>query len=126
MSVHMQYTTMIVEDMEKSLQFYRNAFGFHIDSAYNPQPETRIVIIKDTEGRMLELIQNIKFEIGLYSIGMDVDDLEETVRDLESKGYEAAGPMVPTLVGRMTFVKDPNGVNIALIEHNMKYAMKQE
>ncbi|MCQ4637333.1 VOC family protein [Anaerovorax odorimutans] len=126
MSTRIQYTTMIVNNMEKTLEFYRKAFGFEIDSEFNPQPETRIVIIKDKEGRMLELIQNAKFETGLYSIGMDVDDLEETARDLESKGYEITGPMVPTLVGRMTFTKDPNGVNIALIEHNMEYALKQE
>lgn len=125
MSAHMQYTTMIVEDMDKSLEFYKSAFGFTVDSEFNPQPETRIVIIKDTEGRMLELIQNAKFETGLYSIGMDVENLEETVRELENKGYVITGPMVPTLVGRMTFTKDPNGVNIALIEHNMKYAMKR-
>ena len=124
MSTRIQYTTMIVKDMEQSLEFYRSAFGFEIDSEFAPQPETRIVIIKDAEGKMLELIQDEKFEAGLYSIGMDVDDLEKTVSDLEKKGYRTTGPMVPTLVGRMTFTKDPNGVNIALIEHNMKYALK--
>lgn len=124
MSIRMQYTTMIVEDMDKSLEFYRSAFGFEIDSEYNPQPETRIVIIRDAEDRLLELIQNVKFETGLYSVGMDVDNLDETVKDLEGKGYAITGPVVPTLVGRMTFTKDPNGVNIALIEHNLEYALK--
>lgn len=125
MSAKMQYTTMIVEDMEASLDFYRNVFGFEIDSEYRPQPETRIVIITDKSGKLLELIQNRKFETGLYSIGMDTDNLEETVRDLESKGYKTTGPIVPTLVGRMTFTKDPSGVKIALIEHNLDYALKQ-
>lgn len=101
MSARLQYTTMIVDDMERSLDFYRNAFGFEIDSEFAPQPETRIVIIKDAEDRMLELIQSTKFSTGLYSIGMDVDDLEETVNDLKSKGYEITAPIVSTLVGRV-------------------------
>lgn len=55
-----------------------------------------------------------------------LDDLEETIKEIEQKGGKILMPPAATLVGRMTFTEDPNGVRIALIEHNMNYALKRE
>ena len=68
----------------------------------------------------VELIQNDAFDIGLYSVGTDVDDLDEAVRSLEEQGYHTT-QVVPTSVGKMCFVQDPNGVRICLIEHSEEY-----
>lgn len=40
------------------------------------------------------------------------------------KLYDTTGPGIPPTVGRMTFVSDPNGVRICLIEHTQEYKEK--
>ena len=61
---------------------------------------------------------------GMYSIGTDVDDLDAAIARLKEAGYQTTGPVVPTTVGRMTFVQDPNGIRICLIEHSEEYKRK--
>ncbi|NLB29888.1 MAG: VOC family protein [Clostridiales bacterium] len=118
MAIKVRYTTMIVKNMTESLEFYTEVMGFTVDSEFKPQPETRIVILNCGGGALLELIQNDAYDVGLYSIGTDVDDLDKTLEHLKSHGILPEGAITPTLVGRMAFVRDPNGINIALIEHS--------
>jgi lactoylglutathione lyase len=115
---------MIVKNLEESINFYRDVLGFkegyHVDS---PDGGT-ITIMKSENGASIELIENTNFEVGLYSVGTDVDNLDETIKYLKEKGYETTGPVIPTTVGRMTFVMDPNGIRICLIEHTQEYKEK--
>lgn len=124
MKIKVQYSTMIVKNLEESINFYRDVLGFkegyHVDS---PDGGT-ITIMKSENGASIELIENTNFEVGLYSVGTDVDNLDETIKYLKEKGYETTGPVIPTTVGRMTFVMDPNGVRICLIEHTQEYKEK--
>ena len=53
-------------------------------------------------------------------MGVEVENLEKTLEDMRAKGVEITMEPVRTLVGRMAFIKDPNGVNIALIEHRQR------
>ena len=123
MKIKVQYSTMIVKNLEESIKFYRDVLGFkegyHIDI-----PGGAITIMNSENGASVELIENTNFEVGLYSIGTDVNDLDEAIRYLREKGYETTGPVIPTTVGRMTFVLDPNGVRICLIEHTKEYKEK--
>ena len=121
MKIRIQYSTMIVKDMEESIRFYRDVLGFKEGYHVDTPDGGRITIMESEDGASVELIQNTNFEVGLYSIGTDVDDLDETIRHLEEKGFKTTGPVVPTTVGRMTFVLDPNGVRICLIEHSKEY-----
>ena len=120
MGIRVQYSTMIVKDLEESVRFYRDVLGFsegyHVDL-----PVGAITIMESDGGASVELIENPEFPIGLYSVGTDVDDLDKTIAHLAEHGYETTGPAIPTTVGRMTFVLDPNGVRICLIEHSPEY-----
>ncbi len=119
MRVTVQYSTMIVKNLEESVRFYRDVLGmkegYHVDL-----PGGGITIMESEGGACVELIQNEAFDIGLYSVGTDVDDLDEAVRILEEQGYHTT-KVVPTSVGKMCFVQDPNGVRICLIEHSEEY-----
>lgn len=117
---------MIVNNTKESVDYYSNVLGFQVDSVYHPPGDTEITLMRGPSDTMIELIQSGQFPTGLYSIGMDVDDLEETIKEIEQKGGKILMPPAATLVGRMTFTEDPNGVRIALIEHNMNYALKRE
>ena len=123
MKVQVQYMTMIVKDLEESERFYCDVLGFrrgsHVDT-----PGGGAITIMESDGAAVELICNEQFPVGLYSVGTDVDDLDAVIRELEAAGYQTTGPVVPTTVGRMTFVLDPNGVRICLIEHSKEYKEK--
>jgi lactoylglutathione lyase len=118
MDIQIKYVTMIVKDMDESIKFYTDVMGFEVDSQYHPQPETFITLMRGKGDALLELIQAANFEIGLYSVGMDVKDLNATLTELKSKGAKITMEPVSTLVGRMAFMQDPNGVRFALIQHN--------
>lgn len=66
---------------------------------------------------MVEIIENPTDEIGLFSIGIDVEDLDVTLKELKSKGVKVTMETTQTTVGTMAFIEDPNGVKIALIHH---------
>ena len=123
MTVKVQYSTMIVKSLEESVKFYRDVLGFkvryHVDL-----PNGGCITIMESEGASVELIENTNFPVGLYSIGTDVDDIDEMIRHLEKNGYQTTGPVIPTTVGKQTFVLDPNGVRICLIEHTDEYKEK--
>ncbi len=117
MDIQVKYATLIVKDMDESIRFYTDVMGFEIDSQYNPQPETKITLMKGKGEAMIELIKNSAYEIGLYSVGLDVKDLDATLNELTAKGAKVTLGPIPTLVGSLAFIEDPNGVKLALIEH---------
>ena len=122
--IKVQYSTMIVNNLAESVAFYRDALGFtegyHVDLPVGGA----ITIMESPGGACVELIESPQFETGLYSVGTDVDDLEETLKQLKEKGIEPITPILPTTVGRQTFILDPNGVRICLIEHTAAYKEK--
>ena len=123
MNIKVQYTTMIVKDLMESVAFYRDVLGFR-EGYHVETPDGGAITIMETDGASVELISNQNFPVGLYSVGTDVDDLDECIRRLEASGYQTTGPVIPTTVGKMTFVLDPNGVRICLIEHSEEYKKK--
>lgn len=123
MRISVQYSTMIVKDLKTSVAFYRDILGFtegyHVDF-----PIGGITIMQSRQGACIELIEAPQFPIGLYSVGTDVDNLDETIAYLQSKGFDAIGEIADTTVGRQVFITDPNGVRICLIEHTQEYKEK--
>ena len=119
MKIKVQYTTLIVDDLEESVAFYRDAMGFkpgyHVDLGSNG----KITLMKSPDnGAFVELIESKRYETGMYSIGTDVDDLDEVLAHMAECGVPVELGPLETTVGRQAFVKDPNGVRICLIEHN--------
>ena len=123
MKIKVQYTTMIVKILNESVIFYRDVLGFK-EGYHVEVPGGAITIMESDGGASVELIENTNFPVGLYSVGTDVDDLDEIIFHLKANGYDTLGPVIPTSVGRMTFVQDPNGVRICLIEHSKEYKEK--
>lgn len=113
-----KYSTIIVKDMDESIAFYTEVIGLEIDSRHTPRPGMTITLLKGKGDAMIELIKNPTDETGLYSVGMDVEDLNATLKRLKSKGAKIIMEPVPITVGTLAFVEDPNGVKIALIQHD--------
>ena len=121
--IKVQYSTLIVKNLQESVAFYRDTLGFeegyHVDL-----PNGAAITIMNSSGASVELIEGKQFDVGLYSIGTDVEDLDETLKVLKAHGCDPISPIVPTTVGRQVFILDPNGVRICLIEHTAEYRKK--
>lgn len=113
-----KYATIIVENMETSIKFYTEVMGFEVDSQHNPLPGVIITLLKGQGDAMIELIKNTENEIGLFSVGMEVKDLNAKVKELKAKGAKITMEPVPITDGMLAFLEDPNGAKIALIQHN--------
>ncbi len=116
--MNVKYATIIVRDMEESLRFYTEVMGFAVDSRHTPFPGAEIILLKGGGDAMVELIKNADDAPGLYSVGMEVGDMDATIRDLTSKGATITKGPLPISVGTLAFIEDPNGVRIALIHHH--------
>jgi lactoylglutathione lyase len=112
-----KYATIIVDDMDESIKFYTEVMGLGVDSQHNPHPGVTITLLKGEGDAMIELIKNKEYETGLYSVGMDVENISTTVKKLKSKGAKITMKPIPITVGTLAFIEDPNGVRIALIQH---------
>jgi lactoylglutathione lyase len=112
-----KYNTMIVKDMEKSVEFYRDICGFEIDSTYDLPNNAKITLLKSDGETFIELIENNVDEVGFYSVGMEVDDIHKEFEDLKRKGIKFILEPTKISVGYMALFKDLNGVNIVLLEH---------
>lgn len=113
-----KYATIIVEDMDESIKFYTDVMGFEIDNRYDLGPAGAITLLKGEGETMVEIIKNPVDKPGLFSIGMDVKDLNTTIKELKSKGVKVIMEPTPITVGTLAFIEDPNGARIALIEHH--------
>ena len=111
-----RYATMIVDDMEESVKFYTETLDFTLDEVFDV-PGGKITLLDGEGFAGIELIESAHFETGLYSIGMDVEDIHEEIRKLEKKGANIALSPVETQVGYMARIIDPNGINIVLVQH---------
>ena len=118
MKIKVQYSTLIVNDMDESVAFYTDVLGFKKGYSVDLGENGRITLMKSAgDGAFVELIENGRYKTGMYSIGTDVDDLDGVMAHLAECGVEIEFGPVETTVGRQVFIKDPNGVNICLIEH---------
>ncbi len=117
MDIQVKYSTIIVKDMEESIRFYQDVLGFEVDSRYTPTPDITITLMRAKGDAMIELIKNNVNDVGFYSVGMEVDDMDSAMKELKSKGVKIIKEPVSTLVGSVAFLEDPNGVTIAVIHH---------
>jgi lactoylglutathione lyase len=74
--------------------------------------------MKGENDTLIELIEHEAFDIGLYSVGMDVENMTQEVEKLKSKGIEFVMEPMKITIGYMARFKDPNGVNIVLVQHD--------
>ena len=116
LNMKIRYATVIVNDMEESVKFYTETLDFTVDEVFDV-PGGKITLLDGEGFAGMELIEHPSYDVGIYSIGMDVEDINEEIRKLEEKGAEIALRPMPTQVGYMARVIDPNGINIVLVQH---------
>ena len=97
-----KYVTIIVDDMDKSAEFYTKVLGFEVEEVF------------DLPGGKIVLLGNGN------ETGLDVEDIHEELENFRKNNVEIAMEATRISVGMMARVIDPNGVNIVLIQHDEK------
>lgn len=114
------WCTITVRDMEESLKFYEEVVGLSVSKRFKAGPIVEIVFLGEGE-TLVELIfdpnhQAVAGSEGI-SLGFEVESLDKMISKLKEKDIKiVSGPMQPNPHIKFLFVKDPNGVNIQLLE----------
>jgi len=115
------YTTIFVNDIEKSIEFYKNLIGLKIINRMEVHSqqlvflglgETKIELICD--GQRREIPEDISI-----SMGFESDDIEQNIQVLKDAGYLPITDIIkPSKYVRFIFFKDPDGYRVQLVEHS--------
>lgn len=115
-----------VKNMEKSLKFYKEVFGFEkIFEISNPETgKPWIVYVQVDRGQFLELFYTDSKaqitdepDVGMNHICFCVDNVPEVADKIEAAGYELfIRPCVGCDHNMQAWVKDPNGVRIEIMQ----------
>lgn len=122
--MNLKFITIAVKDLEESIKFYSEIMGLKEVKKFSPQEGINIVFLKDEQSGTIELIQyenrpqnNEHIRESMVSIGFQVEDLDKTIYLLKDKGVKIIrGPIEVPSGEKFIFIKDPNGVEIELIQ----------
>ena len=121
------HTRYRVNDLEKTVRFYRNVLGLNETGRYKSPRGSELVFMKapesDEEIRVVPLPCGgpVKVQPDLTHLAFEVDDLEEFARQLEKKGVKLSdGPTRSSSGSVFAFVDAPEGYEIELIQRAMK------
>jgi len=121
------HTRYRVEDLEKTVRFYKEVLGLEETRRHTSPRGSQLVFFKAPGSE--EEIEICKFdESGPVKVGPDVthlafevEDLEAFARHAESKGYPLSdGPTQTSTGSVIAFVDAPEGYEVELIQRSQK------
>lgn len=114
------FATIYVPDLERSLRFYRDLLGLAVIRRH-PIEDGELAFLGVAGQPSLEIIggpAQAGHTYGGFSIGIAVASLEEATEKLAKAGHPVIrGPFSPGPGVRFSFVKDPDGIEVELIEY---------
>jgi len=114
------WTTLHIKDMDKSLAFYNGLLGLPVAERFGP-PEHQITMLGHETGTKLELLcggASIDGPVGQgVSMGFTPDNMGELLEKLAAAGVAIPEPMSPNPSLRFYFIKDPDGYTVQLVEN---------
>lgn len=119
-----KYTNIAVDNLEEEIKFYTDVLGFEENRRFNPEKGINVAFLKGDGDTMLELVEGIdkqypqmKGQKGLFMMGFEVSDMDKTAQELKNKGVDFIRGPIDTANGtKIAFLKDPQGVQIELIQ----------
>ena len=115
------WSTLMVKDLEQSLEFYCGIVGLGVSRRFNAGPGVEIAFLGDGETK-IELISSKALEEVNFghdiSLGFEVNSVDEMMAFVKEKGIEIqGGPFQPNPHTRFFYVLDPNGLKIQFVEN---------
>jgi catechol 2,3-dioxygenase-like lactoylglutathione lyase family enzyme len=138
---NIRHTGIVVSDMEKSLEFYRDVLGLksvidfteqgaYIDAISNMKGiRLRMVKLVADDGGMIELLHyashprperkdNQLCELGPTHVAFTVDDVDKTYKEWSARGIRCNSmPVVsPDGKAKLFFCQDPDGTFLEIVQ----------
>lgn len=117
---------IVIKNLEKSLAFYQDVLGGKVVyQGFIPGNKTDIVYL-NVGGGLIEFLHRADpgpdEKFGINHIAFMSDDLDNDYARLTDAGYEGllAPKVAGTGVGRLSFVADPNGVRVEILQRDVK------
>lgn len=116
------WVTLTIDNMEESLKFYRDLLGLKVFSHFNSGGDVEITMLGEADKPKIELLCNKNVKIpnrnAGISIGFEVESLDSAMEYVKSHNVAITkGPFSPNPKIRFFFVKDPNGIDVQLVEN---------
>ncbi|MCX6764701.1 MAG: VOC family protein [Candidatus Nealsonbacteria bacterium] len=124
------HVALSVSDLEKSLKFYKEVFGFNEEKRIKREDlRIKAILLKlnPKDDLHLELIQPQKLIenkddffnldiLGLKHVCFEVENVDEKHKELKAKGYEVTGIKKGKSIKKYFFIKDPDGFMMEICE----------
>jgi catechol 2,3-dioxygenase-like lactoylglutathione lyase family enzyme len=106
--------TLMVSDMERSVQFYTASLGLRLKTRYGNE-----FAVLQAPGVTIALHPRIDGAgSSSMSIGLGVDSLEDSMRELQERGVSFVGRIIEDPPVRIAYVSEPDGIPIYLCEQS--------
>ena len=113
------HTTIMVSDIEKSIEFYKEVAGLELQRKFSAGEKT-LAFLADKEGDTeIELIQDSSekpYSGSGISLGFQVEDVKAYLEKMKSMGYETTDIISPNPMTHFFYINDPDGLKIQLIQ----------
>jgi len=120
------HTRYRVQDLEKTVSFYKDVLGLKELRRHTSGRGSQLVFLKaphsDGEIEICKFDESGPIMVGpdLTHLAFEVDDLEEFAEHAKAKGYSLSDGPHSTGNGKIAFIDAPEGYEIELIEHGRK------
>ncbi len=109
-------------DLERSIRFYRDVFGFSLKERIKiSSPAIEEIAFLTLGDTMLELLAITNSappakepQVGFRMMAIEVDDMDQAIAYLKAKGVEISWGPVTLATSKRAEIKDPAGLSIEL------------
>jgi glyoxylase I family protein len=116
------HVEITVSNLDRSIEFYTNVFGFKMKERLKPSaPEIEEIAFLTLGDTMLELLKMKNFVpsppggyVGFRSMAIEVDDMDRAIEYLKTKGVEVSKGPVKLPTSKRAEIKDIDGLTVEL------------
>lgn len=120
------HTRYRVNDIERSVEFYREALGLGVARRHvSPRGAQLVFLATPNSDEEIELCQMpagaepVQVQPDLTHLAFEVDDLAAFAAELKAKGYELSdGPTTTSTGSVIAFIDAPEGYEVELIQRS--------
>ncbi|PKN45398.1 MAG: glyoxalase [Deltaproteobacteria bacterium HGW-Deltaproteobacteria-17] len=125
--MQLSFVTIHVEDLDKTIEFYRAVLGFEVERRFKAGPRVELAFVNDGHGGVLEFITGTGrvVETRGLSLGFIVEDLEKTAEHLRARDVVILhGPETTPGGVKLLNARDLNGVELGFVEYSKDIPVK--
>ncbi len=119
---HIGAASVWVNDMDAAIDYYTRVLGLALDKVIGEAPQPRMAWLRFAEGRAIIILSEARAMRmegrvgGFTGLVLDVDDAQQTYRELDERGAVFAAPLMEGPDAWRVVVRDPDGNDLLLYQ----------